>query len=146
MRVSSACLEIIKKNENLSLEPYRCPAGKLTIGYCHTANVSEDDVITIDDADGLLIEDLRNIEKIINRYVYARIKQNHFDALASFIFNVGVGNFRKSALLKKLNSGDFNGASLEFLRWVHVKDSKFNGRVRRRQDEYNLFINDERAT
>lgn len=140
MKVSQNGVTLIKKYEGLRLQAYQCPGGVWTIGYGHTSGVSPIDMITEEEADKLLLLGLREAEKTINRYVTKRLEQHQFDALASFIFNVGIGNFRRSLLLKKINSGDLTGASKEFLRWIHAKGVKLKGLENRRQDEYALFV------
>lgn len=140
MHISDNGLNLIKKFEGLRLKAYRCPAGKLSIGYGHTNNVKPDDVITEQEAVELLLTDLKQFEGVINRSVLKTLNQAQFDACVSFVFNVGAGNFQKSTLLKKLNKGDFVGASLEFPKWVYSNKKKLAGLVKRREAERKLFI------
>jgi lysozyme len=72
--------------------------------------------------------------------VKAPINQNQFDALVSFVYNVGAGNFAKSTLLKKLNKADYQGAGDEFLRWNRGGGKVLNGLIRRRDAERSLFL------
>jgi lysozyme len=72
--------------------------------------------------------------------VHVPLTQNQFDALVSFVFNLGVGNFRTSTLLKKLNAGDNDGAAQEFGRWIHAGGKALPGLVRRREAERALFL------
>lgn len=83
-------LHIIKNFEGCRLTAYKCPAGVWTIGYGHTGGVKEGQKISQGQADALLVEDIKKYEKKVNKY-YARYhwKQNEFDALVSFAFNVG---------------------------------------------------------
>lgn len=114
-------VERIKRHEGLRTTAYLCPAGKPTIGYGHTSTVRPSDVgirsITPEEADMLLIYDLYPVEDTIRDRVTVPLTTNQFDALASFVFNVGTGAFQRSTLLKKLNVGDYEGAAKEFLRW-----------------------------
>lgn len=134
----------IKKWEGLELEAYLCPANVWTIGYGHTKTARPGMVITKAEADHLLRQDLRWVDQAINEYVKVDLNQNQFDALSSFIFNLGSGNFKSSTLLKKLNKGDFKGAAEEFLRWdkarVNGKLVSLRGLRLRRQDEKDLFL------
>lgn len=133
-------LELIKQFEGLRLEAYLCPAGVWTIGYGHTAGVSAGDIITSEQADSYLRQDLAGAEKAVNHAVSVAINQNQFDALVSFTFNLGAGNFQKSTLLKKMNSGDYQGAADQFLVWVKAGGKKLSGLVARRQAERALFL------
>lgn len=91
---------LIKEFEGLRLHTYKCPADRWTIGYGHTADVSANDVITEAQAISLLYQDVAESERAVNKYVHVPLTQNQFDALVSFVFNLGVGSFRTSTLLK----------------------------------------------
>lgn len=141
MRTSESGIELIKKYEGCKLEAYRCPAGVLTIGYGSTKDVSEGDCITQDEAERRLESDIKyKAEVFVDNFVSVKLNQNQYDALVSFTFNLGGGNLQKSTLLKKLNSGDYNGAAKEFTRWVYANGKKLNGLVKRRKDEKKLFL------
>lgn len=134
--------DIIKEFEGLRLEAYRCPANIPTIGYGHTAGVNMGDTITLDDAEALLSDDIIDSERAVNAYVKVGITQSQFDALVSFTYNVGGGNFKRSTLLSKLNSGDIQGAADEFLRWNKSGGRTLAGLVRRREAERKLFLSE----
>ena len=68
------------------------------------------------------------------------INKNQKIALLSFIYNVGVGAFERSTLLKKINYRDFDGAAREFEKWVFSKGKKLNGLVKRRKAEMEMFL------
>ena len=72
--------------------------------------------------------------------VTCEIGQNQFDALVSFAFNVGIGNLKKSTLLRKLNEGDINSAALQFLVWNKAGGKVLAGLTRRREAEMKLFL------
>lgn len=133
-------LKFIKQFEGLRLQAYKCPADRWTIGYGHTADVSANDVITEAQANSLLCQDVAESERAVNQYVHVPLTQSQFDALVSFVFNLGVGNFRTSTLLKKLNAGDDDGAAQEFGRWIHAGGKALPGLVRRREAERALFL------
>lgn len=139
MKVSTKGKNLIKKFEGLRLKAYQCPAKIWTIGYGHTLFVQPGDIIDENKANIFLKEDVRMFENNVNELVHVSLNQNQFDALVSLVFNIGVGNFKKSTLLKKLNSGDMSGASEELLRWVYVKGKKSNGLIHRRNAEKKLF-------
>lgn len=139
MRTSEKGIELIKAHESLKLNAYQCPAGVWTIGYGHTRGVSKGMSITRMDADRMLKEDLRDSEDIINRQ-NLDVNQNQFDALVSFVFNVGAGNFESSTLLSKakINVKD-RSIPEEFRRWVYAKGRILPGLVKRRTEESELW-------
>lgn len=143
MQVSENGKELIKKSEGFEDKAYPDPGtgGKpWTIGYGHTHSVSKGDVITQAQAEQFLRDDLQPIYVTIETCVKVPLNQNQFDALCSFIFNVGGGNFAKSTLLKKLNAGDYAGAADEFLRWNKAAGKVLPGLDIRRSKERRLFL------
>lgn len=140
MRTSHTGIALIKSFESLRLEAYRCPAGVWTIGYGHTAGVRRGDVIDEQRAEYLLAEDLKKFEDVVNREC-PHVNQNQFDALVSFTFNVGSGNFQKSTLLKcvKANPDNVN-IRYEFSRWNKSKGMVLAGLIRRRKAEADLYF------
>ena len=90
MRTSQEGINLIKRFEGCRLTAYRCPAGKITIGYGHTAGVKMGQTITQTQAESFLKDDLIKYEKLVEKYdrVY-HWNQNQFDALVSFAFNIG---------------------------------------------------------
>lgn len=141
MRTSRTGIELIKAHEGLRLDAYLCPAGVPTIGYGHTYNVKIGDRITEEQAEKFLIDDLIVAETEVNRYGL-NINQNQFDALVSFVYNVGAGNFRGSTLLKRLkaNPNDPDIAN-QFKKWVYGGGKVLPGLVRRRNEEAKLYFN-----
>ena len=142
MKLSANGLNLIKQLEGLRLQAYQCSAGVWTIGYGHTTGVLSGDIIDEAQAEVFLREDIVDPEDTVNRLVTVPLGQNQFDALTSFVFNLGSGNFRSSTLLRKLNAGDYNGAADELLRWIHAGGKSLPGLVRRRDIERKLFIYD----
>lgn len=150
MIVSSSGLALMKGHEGCRLKAYLCSAGVWTIGYGHTRGVKEGDTCTQRQADDWLLEDSGFAEKAVNDEVKVSLTQNQFDALVSFVYNVGVGRrltdpkgpagFLGSTLLRKLNAGDYTGAADEFSKWVRGGGKILNGLVARRADERALFL------
>lgn len=139
-QISQSGINKIKKHEALSLTPYKDSAGLWTIGYGHLLKNGEWwDNITEAFAEELLKKDLAIAERAVNDYVLVPISQNQYDALVSFVYNVGAGAFKKSTLLKKLNNGDGSVAS-EFLRWNKAGGRVVNGLIARREREQALFL------
>ena len=133
MNISEKGRNLIKNFEGLRLKAYRCSSNRLTIGYGHTANVKESDVITKEQAENYLTQDLKRFENAVNRLVKVPLTQNQFDALISFTFNLGEGNLQKSTLLKLLNERKYNEAANQFERWC--LDAQ-----RRRKAEKELYL------
>jgi len=140
MKTSQAGLDLIKEFEGFEAEPYICAGGKNTIGYGHVIKKGEAfDTITEETATALLADDVEDAEGAVNDYVHVELTQNQFDALVSFVFNIGGIAFYRSTLLKKLNKGDYEGAAKQFTRWVYAGGRKLNGLIKRRQAEMELF-------
>ena len=106
MKISQEGIDqLIKSYEGLSLKPYFCPAGKLTIGYGHVMLKGEKiEPITLQQAEQLLLNDLSKFNQAVNDLVKVPINQSQFDALVSLCYNIGIEAFKQSTLLKKLNS------------------------------------------
>ena len=142
METSNKGYEFIKSHQGLRLKAYRCPGGVWTIGYGHTPGVKEGDVITKDQAEELLKKDIKEIEDKLNS-LNLNLTQNQFDALVSFIFNVGWSNFKSSTLLKKIKiNPDDPSIRGEFGRWVFANGKKLNGLIKRRKDEASLYFDE----
>jgi len=134
-------ISLIKKHEGLRLEAYLpTPNDVWTIGYGHTHTTKQGQKITEAQADALLRKDITWAEKAVNNLVVVPLTQNQFDALVSFVFNVGEGAFGTSTLLRLLNSKDYEGAANQFLRWNKQKGKILNGLTKRREEERNLFL------
>jgi lysozyme len=138
--IGQSGLSLIKQYEGLKLKAYLCPAGVPTIGYGHTKTAYLGQVINEAQADSLLRSDLKWAESAVNRYVKVLITQNQFDALVSFVFNVGERAFRGSTLLKRLNSMKFDEVPAQLMRWNKAGGRVLSGLARRRQSEAELFM------
>ena len=88
----------------------------------------------------MLTDDLLATEDAVKRLVNVPLTQGQFDALVSLTFNIGVAQFQKSTLLRKLNAGDLAGAAEEFLRWNKAGGKVAEGLVRRRVAEKGRFV------
>lgn len=140
MEHSSQCEDLVRRYEGFSATAYRCPANVWTIGVGHTNGVTEKSApISEEEAMALLHEDLEEAASGVNRLVKVPLTQGQFDALVSFVFNLGAGSLASSTLLKKLNASDYLGAAEEFNRWVHGGGKVLPGLVRRRVEERALF-------
>lgn len=140
MRTSQKGIDLIKKFEGCRLEAYKCPAGIWTIGYGHTKGVKDGMIITQEQAEEFLREDLRIFEQTVESCVKVPLSQNQFDALVSFCYNCGSGALRTSTLLRLLNDGKYSDAGKQFLRWNKAGGRVLAGLTRRREEEKKLFL------
>lgn len=141
MKTSKNGIELIKKHEGLRLAAYKCPAGVWTIGYGHTGkDVYKGLTITEQQATELLEKDLQTAENAINKQKL-NINQNQFDALASFVFNVGVKAFEQSSLLNIARlRPDSPNIAIEFSKWKYSNSIVLPGLVARRKEESELYF------
>jgi len=149
MKISDKGLRLIKRFEGYRSRPYRCPAGKLSIGYGHVIgsnsypyeNILK--ALTKEQAEDLLIHDLQVTEKYIAKTVKVFLTQGQYDSLVSLVYNWGIYNFSGSVGLTKLNTGDYNGAKRSFFNRkggvVLAKGKVLNGLVKRRNSEAVLW-------
>ena len=143
-RVSRAAIELIKQFEGYRQKAAQLPDGRWTIGYGHTLTAREGAEVSESDAEALLVYDLISVGHAVNENTLAPIGQNQFDALCSFAFNVGLDNFRRSQVLKRLNAGAAVQAACAMELW---RKADFEGErivvdalVRRRSVEKALFL------
>lgn len=133
-------IELVKYFEGCSFDAYQCPAGIWTIGYGHTHKVKQGDVCNQAQADEWLEDDFYMATVDAKAVVKVPLTDNQLDALASFVFNLGVRKLIQSTLLKKLNAGDYEGAANEFDKWVFAGNVKLKGLIARRAAEKKLFL------
>lgn len=132
-------LGLIKHFEGVRTEAYQDSVGVWTIGYGSTKGVKPGQRISLEKANSLLEKDIADHAAAVDRLVKVDLNQDQYDALVSFTFNLGEGNLAKSTLLKKLNAGDYKGASKEFIRWNKAGGKVLKGLTRRRMAEAELF-------
>ena len=143
MQISPAGIAAITSYEGQRLTAYPDPGtGSMpwTIGVGHTGGVMPCDVITAEQSDAFLRADLGSAEAAVNRLVTVPISQDQFDALVSFVFNLGAGALHSSMLLRMLNAGDWPGAADQFLRWTMAAGRVLPGLVKRRISERTMFL------
>ena len=144
MKISNKGLELIKEFEGFSSTAYLCSAKKATIGYGNTfwedgTPVKIGDQISKERAETLLKHVVDNFSVAVEVDIKIEVTQNQFDALVSLAYNIGLGAFKNSTLLRQLNRGNFVGASQEFLRWDKSNGKPLLGLTRRREREKLLF-------
>lgn len=132
--------ELVESIEGIRLKAYLDGNGIPTIGFGSTGNVKMGDVITAEQADARLAANLHQAEWAVNTFVKVPLNQNQFDALSSFVYNIGSGNFRKSTMLKLLNDGKYEDAAKQFFVWIKVNGKFSQGLMNRRVKEEALFM------
>lgn len=143
MKPSKNCIDLIKKFEGYRDKAYLCPAKVATIGFGATTwadgkKVKLGEVISMDGAEKLLAIDLERRGKVLDGL---NINQNQFDALLSFIYNVGAGAFGRSTLKRKVTANPSDPTIRdEFMRWVNKGTPFEKGLRRRREAESNLYF------
>lgn len=140
MRTSEEGIKLIKGFESFAPKAYLCPAKRWTLGWGTTRGVQEGDTVTLEEAEQMLEEDLRSTELFVEKAVKVQLRQNELDALVSLVYNIGIGNFRTSTLLKQLNQGNIDLAAMEFERWNKGGGMTLPGLTRRRRAEKELFL------
>lgn len=143
--VSPIGVTLVKKFEGLRTKPYRCPAGRWTIG--HGATVAGDGrqvtpvtpAITEEEAARLLARDLDVAAQGVLRLVTMPLTDRQLDALASFAFNVGLGRFEHSTLRALVNAGNHAAIPAELVKWTRANGRILPGLVQRRKAEAALY-------
>ncbi|KVT42143.1 lysozyme [Burkholderia ubonensis] len=141
-RTGTQGIELIKHFEGLRLARYLDAVGKPTIGYGHLIRPHERFTrpLTPAEADALLRQDLRSAELSLRKLLRVPVTQQQFDALMSFVFNLGSGRLRSSTLLRYLNAGAPARAADQFLVWNKAGGRPLAGLTRRRRAERALFL------
>ena len=145
MKISPLGLALIKYYEGYRTTPYRCAAGKITVGYGHVIGDGlqlPDEwnrTFSLGEIDELLRTDLARFEQGVSRYCTVHLTQSQFDAIVSFSFNLGLGVLQRSTFRRKLNRGD-KEAGRSLLRYNMAGGKVLNGLTKRRNDEYKLFM------
>jgi lysozyme len=143
-RVSRTAIDLIKRFEGYRQNAAQLPDGRWTIGHGHTLTARQGAEVSADDAEALLLYDLIAISHLLNEQVFVTLGQNEFDALSSFVFNIGAENFGRSSVLKRLNEGApiMAAGAMELWRKAEVGGERIvvDALVRRRAAEKALFL------
>ena len=137
-------LELIKSFESLRLDSYRCPAGIATVGWGHTGpDVRIPMTITLEEAETLLKGDVARFERGVEAMIAnAPTTDDQFSAMVSLSFNIGLGKFATSTVLKRHKLGNHVGAANAFLMWNRAGGQILKGLMRRREAERKLYLGD----
>lgn len=136
----SIATAVVSFYEGYEPTAYRDPVGIPTICYGHTATVRMGQTLSQVECTALLQQDLGDAFAVVDRRAKVELPPPTRAALASFVYNVGAGNFARSTLLRKLNAGDLSGACHELSRWVYAGGRRLNGLVKRRATERELCL------
>ena len=143
-QVSRAAVDLIKRFEGYRQKAAQLPDGRWTVGYGHTLTAREGASVSEKDAEALLLYDLISVAHSVNEHTYAPLNQNQFDALVCFAFNIGLDNFLRSGVLRRINEGSLLQAACAMEMW---RKADFEGErividalVRRRSAEKTLFL------
>ncbi|MBU3854539.1 MAG: lysozyme [Candidatus Paraprevotella stercoravium] len=141
MKASYILISKIKEFEGFRSQAYKCPAGVWTIGYGHTADVKPGDKISEAEAERLLRKDLIHYEAFVESLNVSQ-KQEKFDALVDFAYNLGCAALEGSTLLKQIRAcRPDKEIRIEFMRWVYSGKKKLPGLVIRRKWEADRYFN-----
>jgi GH24 family phage-related lysozyme (muramidase) len=143
MNISEEGKLLIKKFEGCKLEAYLDAVNVPTIAYGRTKNVKMGDVCTQEQAEAWLDEELHEYEGYVKDQVNVNLEQYQFDALVSWVYNLGPTNLSKSTLLKVLNDGKYNDVPAQIRRWNKAGGNVLEGLTRRREAEALLFQDKE---
>ena len=163
--ICNAAIDLVKSFEGIhdgdltviGLQPKMCPAGIWTVGYgralrSKTTNaflkgasgkaeaLAKYPALTVAQAEAMLSFDLNDFSAKVQGLIKVKVNVNQYGALVSFAYNRGTGNLASSTLLKKLNAGDYAGASVEFLKWDKAGGKILKGLTLRRTAEMTLFL------
>lgn len=126
--------------EGLRTAAYLDPVGIPTICFGHTAGVKLGDRKSVEECEALLVDEVAFFGQAIEQAVIVPISQEEYAAYTSFAYNVGVGAFKRSTLLRYLNAGDREAACNQLPRWVYARGIKLPGLVNRRNEERDLCL------
>jgi len=140
--ISPRGLALIQGFESFRPRPYLCPAGYWTIGYGHVILVGEKAYGEIMEIEGLslLLKDVSFAERSVVRLIKVPLFDGQFDALVSFIFNLGSGALQRSTLRMKVNREEHKEVPDEFMKWVRAGGIRLRGLIRRRMAEAILYM------
>lgn len=146
MKVNKATIDLIKHEEGLKLTAYQCPAKVWTIGYGSTfyvngSKVKQGDIITQVEAELILSTVVSSFADQVSKVVKSKLTENQFGSLVSFAYNVGIGAFTGSTLLKKVNANpNDQSIGIEFARWNKAGGKVLQGLINRRKAEKELYF------
>lgn len=140
MRTSQKGISLIRSYEGLRLKSYQDSVGVWTIGYGTTRGIGPGMSITNEQAERMLMNDIARFEPELDRLAKVPMSQNQWDALMSFVYNLGSTDFGSSTLLKLLNAKDYAGAAEQLPRWNKAGGQVLADVTTRRAAERAMFL------
>ena len=141
MKLNQAGIDLIKSHEGCRLESYQDIVGKWTIGYgCTGPEIVAGLTWSQEDCDKILMADLDHLQARLTKLITKPINDNQFSACCSLAYNIGVGAFKSSTLLRLINEGALLEAANSFILWDHAGGREIQGLLTRRLDEKKLFL------
>ncbi len=143
VQISYNGVQFLKEREGFRSEAYKDTGGVWTIGYGTIAikgkPVEAGQTISKKEAEICLVEDLAWAQTTVNKSVRVPLRQGMYDALVSFVYNIGETQWADSTLLKVLNAGQYDKVSEQLLRWKYDNGKEIPGLLRRRELERDMF-------
>jgi lysozyme len=145
MKLNDRGFALICEFEGCRTAAYQDAVGVWTIGYGHTSAaglpcVAPGLTVTRAEATGILMRDLETFSAGVKSAITTQLNDNQFSALVSFAFNVGLGNFRSSSVLRSVNACCFDQVPADLALWVKAGGKVLPGLIRRRAAEAALFM------
>lgn len=140
-KIVDLAVDLITQFEGFCSIPYICPAGKRTIGYGEIMTPKDKrKKITKEEGKVFVRRRAEEIYEQLQKLLPFGLEENQYVALISFIYNIGIGAFEHSTLLKKmLNNSPNNLLRTEWMKWVHSNGKVLKGLTIRRAKEWNIF-------
>lgn len=143
MKLSQRGINLIKQFEGYNSKAYPDPAtggAPWTIGHGTTKGVKPGMIITAEQAEKMLRDDVAKFESGVSALLKVPTTQGQFDAMVSLAYNIGLGNFGKSTLLRKHNEKCYSCAAGQFPAWNRAAGKVMNGLTRRRNAERDVYM------
>lgn len=144
--MNQKAIELLKRYEGFRAEAYLCPSKVWTLGYGTThymdgSPVQQGDTITEKDAAILLVKQFDEFKLSTKRLLPYTLPEDAVDAVVLLVYNIGLGAFTKSTLLKRIkeDAKGFDAIELEWNKWVHSGKKVLQGLVKRRKEEFQLY-------
>ena len=137
--ISEKGIKLLKDFEGFRTHAYQDSVGVWTIGYGHTKGVTPNMVISTAEGEEMLVEELKEYENYVDDLVKVPLDQHQYDALVSWVYNLGPTNFRSSTMLRVLNEGKYEEVPNQIRRWNKAGGKELDGLTRRRNAEAERF-------
>jgi lysozyme len=137
--ISEKGIKLLKDFEGFRTHAYQDSVGVWTIGYGHTKGVTPNMIISTAEGEEMLVEELKEYENYVDDLVKVPLDQHQYDALVSWVYNLGPTNFRSSTMLRVLNEGKYEEVPNQIRRWNKAGGKELDGLTRRRNAEAEMF-------